>query len=74
MAWRTTEKPTTKGAPEVVREHRLVVVHDPIAAQRRTQARRDQIAELIALGQKWGGRPSQTAAGRRRLRPEACSK
>ena len=52
MAWHTTERPTTKGVPEVVREHRLVVAHDPDTAQRRTQARRDQIAELIALGQK----------------------
>ena len=70
MAWRTTEKPTTKGAPEVVREHRLVVAHDPDTAQRRTQARRDQIAELVALGQKWGGRLDEQEAGaRQRGRP-----
>jgi len=66
MAWRTTEKPTTKGVPEVVREHRLVVAHDPDASQRRTQARRDQIAELVALGQKWGGRLDEQDAGQRR--------
>ena len=65
MAWRTTEKPTTKGVPEVVREHRLVVAHDPDTAQRRTQARREQIAELVALGQKWGGRLDEQDAGQR---------
>jgi len=66
MAWRTTEKPATKGDPEVAREHRLVVAHDPAAAQRRTQARRDQIAELIALGQQWGGRLDEQDTGQRR--------
>ena len=65
MAWHTTDKPTTKGDPEVPREHRLVVAHDPTAAQRRTQARRDQIAELIALGQQWGGRLDEQDAGQR---------
>lgn len=55
MAWRTTVKPTAKGEPEVQRDHRLIVAHDPLAAQRRTQARRDQVAELIALGLQWGG-------------------
>ena len=65
MAWHTTERPTKKGVPEVVREHRLVVAHDPDTAQRRTQARRDQIAELIALGQKWGGRLDEQDAGQR---------
>ena len=74
MAWRTADKPstegTTKGEAKVVRTHRLVVAHDPAAAQRRTQARRDQIAELIALGQQWGGRlDAQDTGQRQRGRP-----
>lgn len=70
MAWRTTEKPTAKNAQEVMRTHRLVVAHDPVAAQRRTQARRDQIAELVALGQQWGGRlDTQDQGQRQRGRP-----
>ncbi len=36
--------------------YRLVIAHDPEAAQRRTQARRDQIQELVSLGEQWGGR------------------
>ena len=66
MAWRNVEKPATKGEAEVVRTHRLVVAHDPAAAQRRTQARRDQIAELIALGQQWGGRLDEQDTGQRK--------
>jgi len=70
MTWRTTEKPASKGDAEVVRQHRLVVAHDPVSAQRRTQARRDQIAELIALGQQWGGRlDAQDTGQRQRGRP-----
>jgi len=65
MTWRTTEKPANKGDVEVVRQHRLVVAHDPVSAQRRTQARRDQIAELIALGQQWGGRLDAQDTGQR---------
>lgn len=70
MTWHTTEKPASKGDAEVVRQHRLVVAHDPVSAQRRTQARRDQIAELIALGQQWGGRlDAQDTGQRQRGRP-----
>ena len=70
MTWRTIEKPASKGDAEVVRQHRLVVAHDPVSAQRRTQARRDQIAELIALGQQWGGRlDAQDTGQRQRGRP-----
>jgi hypothetical protein len=70
MTWRTTEKPANKGDAEVVRQHRLVLAHDPVSAQRRTQARRDQIAELIALGQQWGGRlDAQDTGQRQRGRP-----
>lgn len=70
MSWRTVEKSRTPGVPELPREHRLVVAHDPVAAQRRTQARREQIAELVALGQQWGGRlDAQDVGQRRRGRP-----
>jgi transposase len=48
------------------RTHRLVVAHDPKAAQRRIQARRKQMDELIALGEQWGGRLDEQDAGRRR--------
>ena len=52
------------------RTHRLVIAHDPQVAQRRTRARRDQMGELIALGEQWGGRlDAQDAGVRRRGRP-----
>jgi transposase len=50
--------------------YRLVVAHDPDAAQRRTQARRKQIAELTALGEQWGGKlDAQDEGQRQRGRP-----
>lgn len=50
--------------------YRLVVDHDPEAAQRRTQARRAEIAELVALGEQWGGRlDAQDQGQRARGRP-----
>lgn len=56
-------------APQPQR-YRLVLAHDPEAAQRRTQARREQIAELVALGEQWGGRlDAQDSGQRRRGRP-----
>lgn len=75
MSWRTVEKSSAisrgvKGEPALSRVHRLVVAHDPVAALRRTKARREQIAELVALGQEWGGRlEAQDAGQRRRGRP-----
>jgi len=58
---KTTLQPTS---------YRLVVDHDPDAAQRRTQARRTEIAELVALGEKWGGRlDAQDQGNRARGRP-----
>lgn len=74
MTWQTThkqtDKPATKDETGVARQHRLVVAHDPVSAQRRTQARREQIAELIALGQQWGGRlDAQDTGQRQRGRP-----
>jgi len=45
---------------------RLVVGHDPEAAARRTAKRRQQIQELVALGEEWGGRLDEQDAGKRR--------
>ena len=53
-----------KAAPEIV-TYRLVVDHDPEAAQRRTLARRAEIAELVALGEQWGGRLDAQEQGQR---------
>jgi hypothetical protein len=51
-------------------QHRLVVHHDPVVAQRRTQARQAQIQELVTLGEQWGGRlDAQDAGQRHRGRP-----
>ena len=46
--------------------YRLVIAHDPEAAQRRSQARRQQIDELVALGQQWSGRLDAQDGGQRR--------
>lgn len=46
-------------------DYRVVVAHDPEAAQRRTEARRAQIDELIALGQQWSGRLDEQDSGKR---------
>ena len=59
----------SQAAPPAAR-YRLVVAHDPEAAQRRTQARRAEIQELVALGEQWGGRlDAQDGGQRRRGRP-----
>ena len=53
-----------------VEAYRLVVDHDPEAAQRRTQARRQEIAEMVSLGEQWGGRlDAQDQGQRSRGRP-----
>lgn len=63
-----TAKPE-KSTPQPA-SYRLVVDHDPDAAQRRTQARRKEIAELVALGGQWGGRlDAQDQGQRARGRP-----
>jgi hypothetical protein len=55
---------------KAVEVYRLVVDHDPEAAQRRTEARRREIQELVALGQQWGGRlDAQDQGQRSRGRP-----
>ena len=67
MRWITGDEKDPADPP---REHRLVVAHDPVVAQRRSHARREQMRELIALGQQWGGRlDDQDAGQRRRGRP-----
>ena len=49
---------------------RLIVAHDPLVAQRRTQERRKQIDELIKQGQQWGGQlDAQDAGQKKRGRP-----
>jgi len=51
-------------------QQRLVVAHDPEVAARRRQRREDTLAELVALGQQWGGTlDAQDAGHRRRGRP-----
>ena len=51
-------------------QRRLVIAHDPEVAERRTQARRKTIKELVALGEQWGGKLDQQDAGtRHRGRP-----
>ena len=51
-------------------QRRLVVAHDPLAAQRRTEARRKATAELVEMGQQWGLRlDEQDAGARHRGRP-----
>ena len=47
-----------------------MIAHDPEVAERRTQARRKTITELVALGEQWGGKLDQQDAGtRHRGRP-----
>jgi hypothetical protein len=66
LPWETA----VKGNDGPARVQRLVVAHDPQAAQRRSQARREEMGELIALGEQWGGRlDAQDAGVRRRGRP-----
>ncbi len=56
-------KATKPAKPAAI--YRLVVDHDPEAAQRRTQARRAEIQELVALGEQWGGRLDAQDQGKR---------
>jgi hypothetical protein len=59
-----TDATKTKPARQAT-AYRLVVDHDPEAAQRRTQARRHEIQELVTLGQQWGGRLDAQEQGQR---------
>jgi transposase len=67
----TTWPSSTKSSPPSATTHRrLVIAHDPVVAERRTQARNKAITELLALGEQWGGKlDAQDAGARRRGRP-----
>lgn len=58
MVWQRKDTPDMK--------LRLVIAHDPVAAQRRTEQRRSAIQELITLGEQWGGRLDEQDGGKRR--------
>ena len=58
-------KTATKTVAQKATAYRLVVDHDPEAAQRRTQARRAEIQALVALGEQWGGRLDAQDQGKR---------
>jgi transposase len=67
---KATTTPTTTPTAPTTTERRLVIAHDPEVAQRRTLARRKAIADLLALGQQWGGKlDAQDAGARRKGRP-----
>lgn len=54
----------------VWQQRRLIVAHDPEVAMRRTEARNKAIAQIIEMGQHWGGKlDAQDAGVRRRGRP-----
>lgn len=44
---------------------RVVVAHDPQAGAQRTERRHAKIAEIVALGQQWGGQLDAQDAGQR---------
>jgi hypothetical protein len=44
---------------------RVVIAHDPQAGARRTERRRAKIAEIVALGQQWGGQLDAQDSGQR---------
>jgi transposase len=57
---------STQAATEPMsKSYRLVVAHDAQAAQRRTQARRSRIEELVTLGQQWGAKLDAQDEGQR---------
>jgi hypothetical protein len=63
MAWQPGADPSTQRL-------RLVVAHDPEVGARRTHKRRQQIQELLDLGQQWGGQlDAQDEGQRKRGRP-----
>ena len=71
--WQSSPKSSSKASPSpapTTTARRLVIAHDPKVAERRTQARNKSIAELLALGEQWGGKlDAQDAGARRRGRP-----
>lgn len=62
LAWQHVDPNDRKRVKDT---YRLVIAHDPQAAHRRTQTRREQVDELIALGEQWGGRLDEQEAGKR---------
>jgi len=73
MTWRHPDKVSApakaegkESQHEARAEYRIVVAHDPEAAQRRGQARSKQLQELIKLGQQWGGQLDAQEQGQRR--------
>lgn len=44
---------------------RVVIAHDPQVGARRTERRRAKIAEIVALGQQWGGQLDAQDSGQR---------
>jgi hypothetical protein len=81
MPWQWKNKRRSKADQNVVEPHdqpadaaeptlRVVVAHDPQAGARRTERRRAKIAEIVALGQQWGGQlDAQDDGKRHRGRP-----
>ena len=59
------DSPTDGVEPTPQPTLRVVVAHDPQAGARRTERRDAKIAEIVALGQQWGGQLDAQDAGQR---------
>ena len=76
MPWQWKKKRRSKADQKVVEPEdqpadaaeptlRVVIAHDPQAGARRTERRRAKIAEIVALGQQWGGQLDAQDSGQR---------
>ena len=76
MPWQWKKKRRSKADQKVVEPEdqpadaaeptlRVVIAHDPQAGARRTERRRAKIAEIVALGQQWGGQLDAQDGGQR---------
>ena len=76
MPWQWKKKRRSKADQKVVEPEdqpadaaeptlRVVIAHDPKAGARRTERRRAKIAEIVALGQQWGGQLDAQDSGQR---------
>ena len=76
MPWQWKKKRRSKADQKVVEPEdqpadaaeptlRVVVAHDPQAGARRTERRHAKIAEIVALGQQWGGQLDAQDGGQR---------
>jgi hypothetical protein len=76
MPWQWKKKRRSKADQKVVEPEdqpadaaeptlRVVVAHDPQAGARRTERRHAKIAEIVALGQQWGGQLDAQDSGQR---------